>query len=88
MNEVAAFTIGAGGVLTPTNPATFSTGAASAPVGITINPAGQFVFTANSGSTSVAGFAIGSGGVLTPITPPTFSTAPHAPIGIATPGRP
>ncbi len=88
MNEVAAFTIGAGGLLTPTSPASFTTGAASAPVGITINPDGQFLYVANSGSTSVSGFTIGAGGVLVPTTPATFSTAPQAPIGIATPGRP
>ncbi len=88
MNEVAAFTIGAGGLLTPTSPASFATGATSAPVGITINPDGQFLYVANSGSTSVSGFTIGAGGVLVPTTPATFSTAPQAPIGIATPGRP
>ena len=88
MNEVAAFIIGAGGLLTQTSPASFSTGATSTPVGITIDPAGQFLYIANSGSTNVSGFAIGLGGILAPITPPIFSTAPHAPIGIATPGRP
>lgn len=88
MNEVAAFTIGAGGLLTPTTPATFTTGAAATPVGITINPDGQFLYVANSGSTGVSGFTIGLGGILAPTTPATFSTAPHAPIGIATPGRP
>ena len=88
MNEIAAFTIGAGGLLAPTSPATFSTGAASTPVGITINPTGQFLYVANSGSTNVSGFMIGASGILAPTTPAAFSTAPHAPIGIATPDRP
>ena len=56
------------GVLTPTSPATVSTG--YFPQGIAIDPAGKFVYTANSDDNSVSMFRIdATTGVLTPTSP-------------------
>jgi 6-phosphogluconolactonase (cycloisomerase 2 family) len=57
------------GVLTPTTPATVPTG--FFPQGIGIDPAGKFVYTANSDDNTVSMFTINQmTGVLTPTTPP------------------
>src|ERR1700722_5897711 len=61
------------GVLTPTTPATVSTG--FFPQGIAIDPLGRFVYTANSDDSSVSMFTINqTTGVLTPTTPASVST--------------
>ncbi len=57
------------GVLTPTNPPTVHTG--YFPQGITTDPSGKFVYTANSDDNSVSMFTINqTTGVLTPTVPP------------------
>jgi DNA-binding beta-propeller fold protein YncE len=78
--EIAAFTIGSGGQLTRITPNT-GTGVGTAPIGITIDPTGQFLYVANSGMSEIAGFRIGAGGTLAATTPPTFSVLPNVPIG-------
>src|ERR1700722_11199788 len=56
------------GVLTPTSPATVGTG--YFPQGITIDPSGKFVYTANSDSNNVSMFAIdATTGLLAPMNP-------------------
>jgi 6-phosphogluconolactonase (cycloisomerase 2 family) len=61
------------GVLTPTTPATVSTG--WFPQGIAIDPLGRFVYTANTDDSTVSMFTINqTTGVLTPTTPATVST--------------
>jgi 6-phosphogluconolactonase len=61
------------GGLTPTIPATVPTG--FFPQGIGIDPAGKFVYTANSDDNTVSMFTIDpSTGLLTPTTPPTVAT--------------
>lgn len=49
-NTIAAFSIGAGGVLTPTSPATFPTSGSLAR-GIAVSPNGQFLYAANAART-------------------------------------
>jgi 6-phosphogluconolactonase len=57
------------GVLTPTTPATVSTG--FFPQGIAIDPSGKFVYTANSDDNTVSMFTINqTTGLLTPTSPP------------------
>ena len=53
------------GLLTPTTPATMSTGVGSSPRGITVTPNGNYLYVANDTGT-IAGFSIGFGGALTP----------------------
>ena len=67
---ISMYTINpATGVLSPTNPATVHTG--FFPQGIAIDPAGKFVYTANSNDNSVSMFTIDAAtGLLTPTTPP------------------
>ncbi len=61
------------GVLIPTTPATVPTG--FYPQGITIDPSGKFVYTANSDDNSISMFTINqTTGVLTPTKPPSVST--------------
>jgi 6-phosphogluconolactonase len=56
------------GVLTPTSPATVPTG--FLPQGITIDPSGRFVYTANSDDNTVSMFTVNqTTGVLTPTSP-------------------
>jgi 6-phosphogluconolactonase len=71
---ISMFTIDSStGVLTPTMPATVPTG--FLPQGIAIDPAGKFVYTANSDDNTVSMFAINqTTGVLTATTPPAIST--------------
>jgi 6-phosphogluconolactonase (cycloisomerase 2 family) len=57
------------GLLTPTNPPTIQTG--WFPQGIAIDPAGKFVYTANSDDNTVSMFTVDrTTGLLTPTTPP------------------
>lgn len=61
------------GVLTPTTPATVSTG--WLPQGIAIDPLGRFVYTANTDDSTVSMFTVNqTTGVLTPTTPASVST--------------
>lgn len=61
------------GVLSPTTPATVPTG--FLPQGIAIDPAGKFVYTANSDDNTVSMFTINqTTGVLSPTTPATVPT--------------
>ncbi len=61
------------GILTPTTPATVGTG--FLPQGITIDPTGKFVYTANSDDNTVSMFTVNPNtGVLTPTTPPSVAT--------------
>jgi 6-phosphogluconolactonase len=68
---ISMFTINPStGILTPTTPATVPTG--FFPQGIAIDPAGKFVYTANSDDNTVSMFTVNqSTGVLTSTTPPT-----------------
>ncbi len=70
---ISMYTIdSATGVLTPTTPATVSTG--FFPQGIGTDPSGKFVYTANSDDNTVSMFTINaSTGVLTPTTPPSVA---------------
>jgi 6-phosphogluconolactonase (cycloisomerase 2 family) len=69
------------GVLTPTTPATVPTG--FFPQGMGIDPAGKFVYTANSDDNSVSMFTISqTTGVLTPTTPPSISTLADVSTGL------
>lgn len=69
------------GVLTATTPATVATG--FFPQGITIDPQGRFVYTANSDGNSVSMFTINqTTGVLTPTNPPSVSTQAQVSTGI------
>jgi len=67
---ISMYTINAAtGVLSPTNPATVHTG--FLPQGIAIDPAGKFVYTANTDDNSVSMFTIDAAtGLLSPTTPP------------------
>jgi 6-phosphogluconolactonase len=67
-NNVTAFTIGAGGVLTlvpstVANPNPVPVGGTT-PNGVTVSPNGQFLYVSNGGG-AVTAFTIGAGGVLT-----------------------
>ena len=69
------------GVLTPTTPATVSTG--FFPQGIAIDPSGKFVYTANSDDNSVSMFTINQAtGILSPTTPPAVSTLAQVSTGM------
>lgn len=69
-STISMYTINsATGVLSPTNPATVHTG--FFPQGIAIDPAGKFVYTANTDDNSVSMFTIDAAtGLLSPTTPP------------------
>jgi len=71
---IAMFTINSStGVLTPTTPPTVPTG--FLPQGITIDPTGRFVYTANSDDNTVSMFTVDqTTGLLTPMNPPTVAT--------------
>ncbi len=73
-SSISMYTINpATGVLTPTTPATVSTG--WLPQGIAIDPLGRFVYTANTDDSTVSMFTINqTTGVLTPTTPAFVST--------------
>ncbi|HEY2171791.1 MAG TPA: beta-propeller fold lactonase family protein [Candidatus Angelobacter sp.] len=70
---ISMFTINpATGVLSPTNPATIHTG--FFPQGIVIDPAGKFVYTANSDDNTVSMFTVDAAtGLLTPTTTPAIA---------------
>jgi 6-phosphogluconolactonase len=72
-SSISMFTINrATAVLTPTSPATVSTG--WFPQGIAIDPQGRFVYTANSDDATVSMFTVNqTTGVLTPTTPASVS---------------
>ncbi len=69
------------GVLTATTPPTVPTG--FFPQGIAIDPAGKFVYTANSDDNTLSMFTINqTTGVLTPTNPPTVSTEAQTSSGL------
>ena len=71
-NTVSGFTVGAGGSLLPTTPATVTTNNAE---WLTVSPNGQFLYVSNQGSATVSGFSVNPAtGALTPTTPTTFPT--------------
>jgi len=73
-NTVSGFTIGAGGVLTATAPATFATGGTDTQW-IAVSANGQFLYLSNQSSANISAYTINSTtGVLTATTPATFST--------------
>jgi DNA-binding beta-propeller fold protein YncE len=78
--EVAQYTIGAGGTLTPKSPATLPTG--RGPWAIAVTPDGRNAYVANVYSDDVSQYTIGAGGTLTPKSPATVP-AGRQPTGIA-----
>jgi len=74
-NTVTAFNIQSGGTLTPVPGSPFSAGTTTTtlPVAAAVNPAGTFLYVANSGSANISQFQIGSTGALTVFTTPTQS---------------
>jgi 6-phosphogluconolactonase len=78
---ISMFTINpATGVLSPTSPATVHTG--FFPQGIAIDPAGKFVYTANSDDNSISMFTIDAAtGLLAP-TVPAAVAAGHGPLSV------
>jgi 6-phosphogluconolactonase len=74
-NTVTAFNIQSGGSLTPVPGSPFAAGttATTLPVAAAVNPAGTFLFVANSGSASVSQFQIDSTGALKIFTTPSQS---------------
>jgi len=61
-HSVSAFTIGAGGALTPVAGSPFTTG--GRPVGIAVTPDGHHLFAANYDASTISAFAIGPTGSL------------------------
>ncbi len=83
-STISMYTINAStGVLTPTTPATVTTG--FFPQGIAIDPQGRFVYTANSDDNTVSMFTVNqTTGVLTPTSPTTVSTGTGSSPGFVT----
>jgi hypothetical protein len=80
-DSVSAFSIGAGGSLTPIACAAgCATG--GSPVGVAVSPGGQYLYIADSGSDRVSAFSIAADGSLRPIVCPGCSTG-SAPYGVA-----
>lgn len=74
-NNISGFTIGSGGVLPATTPATFLTGGTSAEW-IAVSPNGQILYSSNQSSANISGFTVNAAtGNLTPTVPATFSTS-------------
>jgi 6-phosphogluconolactonase (cycloisomerase 2 family) len=72
-NTISQYSVAANGNLSPMTPATVSAGAGSQPSAIAMSSDGQYVYTADFGSTSVSQFTVGTGGVLTPDATPTIA---------------
>ncbi|MDN5863073.1 MAG: lactonase family protein, partial [Salinisphaera sp.] len=77
-DNVLAWKIGAGGVLTPVSGSPFPGGNGS--YSITVDPSGRHVYTANTQGNSVSAWTIGTGGVLTPVAGSPFPAgqSPHS----------
>jgi DNA-binding beta-propeller fold protein YncE len=67
-NNISQYTIGAGGMLAPLNPAAIATG--MFPVALAIDPGGRWLYSANTNSAEVGLFSIGSSGALAALNPP------------------
>jgi len=68
-NDISLFTIASNGVLTEVFPRTLVTPNASQPTLLRMDPAGNFLYVANSGSSNISVFSIDSGsGALTAVT--------------------
>lgn len=64
-DDVSAFTINTDGSLTPTSPATFSTGANTGPRSVAVEPVnGSFLYVALDATSQVMGFSINPDGTL------------------------
>lgn len=86
-NTISGFTIGAGGVLSATSPATFGT---NNPEWLTVSSNGRLLYASNQGNHTISGFTVnGTTGVLTPIgTPIAVPGTNPSPRGITiTPNR-
>jgi 6-phosphogluconolactonase (cycloisomerase 2 family) len=69
-NNISGFTIGGGGVLIPTSPATVGTNNTE---WLTVSPNGQLLYVSNQGNHTISGFTVnGTNGVLTSIGAPTL----------------
>ena len=78
--SVSQFTVGAGGLLTPKDPATVAAGVT--PIAVALSPDGSSVYVTNYNSDTVSQYTAGTGGLLTPKTPAEAPTA-DGPWGIA-----
>ena len=72
-NTISGFTIGTGGVLTPTLTPSFPTGGSTSEW-VAVSPNGQFLYVSNQGSSNISSFTINSAtGVLAVTSPATIS---------------
>ena len=69
--SVSQYDIGAGGALSPKNPATVAAG--TFPNGVAVSPDGGSVYVTNIGDDSVSQYDIGAGGALSPKNPATVA---------------
>ncbi len=80
--SVAQFDVGAGGALSPKNPAIVAAG--TGPAGdVVVSADGQSVYVANTGSDTISQYDVGPGGVLTPKTVSAVGSNADQPAGIA-----
>ncbi len=66
-NTISAFSIGAGGALSPIACSEPNCKTGTRPDGVAVSPNGQLLYVADGSSNTVSGFSIGPGGALTPI---------------------
>ncbi len=72
-NSISMFTVSAAGLWTPNTPATIPVG--NHPESLVVDPAGKFVYVANSADSTVSMFTISAAtGLLTPTSPATVPT--------------
>ena len=64
-NTVSAYSIGAGGTLTPVPGSPFATG--TKPLAVAVDPKGKFAYVANYDDNTVSAYSIGATGALTPV---------------------
>ena len=69
--NISAYTIGAGGILTPVAGSPFA--ADTNTEGLAITPNGTFLYAANTGANNVTGYSIAAGGALVPVTGSPFT---------------
>jgi DNA-binding beta-propeller fold protein YncE len=80
---ISQYDVGAGGELSPKNPATVAAG--RTPGGVAVSPDGQSVYVTNNNPGEVFQYDVGAGGVLSPKNPPAVA-AEDATEGIAVSG--
>ncbi len=78
-NNVSAYSVGVGGVLTELTGSPFTAG--DEPRSVTVDPTGNHVYVANYGENDVSGYTIGTGGGLTELSSSPFA-AGSAPFSI------